>query len=220
MTGNVSLDCNAINYRNATINEVDILLTNTQWMLFNVSLALIAVMLCVLFLYSKHHILRWFYFCLWVLYVPNTVYLLTDIQYLPTQLSQVDPTFFLALLLQYAALMAAGILTYLAALGPIDHVAKRKLKLSKEIHFFIVILFNFLLGFGMVLGKLERVHSWDVFIKPVYFFEGLKHALFSAEALILSVFFGILANATYFFFRKFLYGSWLIKSLVPSKKRF
>src|SRR5437762_2251292 len=65
--------------------------------------------------------------------------------------------------------------------------------------------------FAIVLGKIERVNSWDVFLNPQLVVTSVESLFRSYELLVLAILFGLFANFFYFLFReraKKLYSQW------------
>jgi uncharacterized membrane protein len=51
---------------------------------------------------------------------------------------------------------------------------------------------------GVVLGRADRINSWDLFSKPGWVINSIIHDLHSIPLLSFILFFGLLANAIYF----------------------
>jgi len=61
---------------------------------------------------------------------------------------------------------------------------------------------NFFLGLGIVLGRVQRINSWDVIV-DIPKVIGASLSIFNSLELILFVlFFGVFANVYYFIWRK------------------
>lgn len=99
---------------------------NLSWILVNVSLALIAVGLGMVFLKARQKWLKYLSWVLWFLFLPNTIYLLTDIQYLPNQFLESSGLSRVVLLLEFGFLMSVGFWSYLMAIKPLDKVLMKK----------------------------------------------------------------------------------------------
>ena len=165
---------------------MDLLANNFQWMTINVLLAVVPLFLTALFIKENKKWVGVIIFILWLLFVPNTIYLLTDIEYLPRQFSNSNFIFDITLLLQYLTLIILGIYTYLTSMRPIA-------KLIKNPNL-IIIPFNFFIAFGVAIGKIQRTESWDVIFNPTRVITDINTTLNSPALILFVILFGILIN--------------------------
>lgn len=179
-----------------------ILTYNLSWMIFNSILALVPVMLTVM-LRQKHPKPLYFVFLLlWFLFLPNTIYLITDLQHMPAQILRSEMNIQTILIVQYITLTIFGILAYIFSLEPVSNfLKKRKLTVGQTDLFFIIL--NFIVAFGVILGKVQRTHSWFVFTDPVRVKDDILATIADPPLLGWAFFMGIIINAVYFAFRKY-----------------
>lgn len=176
-----------------------ILIENLSWMLLNIVLALIAVFFSFL-LSHKKIIPRIIFFILWLLFVPNTIYLLTDIEYFPEQFFRIGFPYQILLLMQFTLLLIIGVLTFFYSVKLFEKMLKKHY--NKPTIILILILMNFLISFGVVLGKIERVNSWNV-VTNISFVISSTLSLLSSSNVLWGIFlFGVLNNIIYFLIRK------------------
>jgi uncharacterized membrane protein len=178
-----------------------ILSYNIGWMVYNCFLALIAVGLGYFVLQVNSKFLKLLIGILWLLFLPNTIYIFTDLQHLITQWQSINPSFRSLLVLEYAIFEIVGIATFLLAFFPFEKLVK-SLKFSKKQTIWAFVVFNFVIAFGMVLGRVERVNSWQVFTNPPAVITSTFHVFHSFSLIALTVLFGLLCNFIYFLFRK------------------
>lgn len=184
---------------------MEIFLYNLYWMIPNIALASVGFVLALFYLHTKTPFLRIPLFILWLLFMPNTVYLLTDIQYLPGQLLKSDLSGTVLLLIQYSVLVFLGGVTYFAAMMPLEAFFKKN-KSKKANYNYVFVIANFAAAFAVVLGKIERTHSWYVFTQTVRVFEDIMR-VFRTPLLIFAVIaLGIFFNLLYFGLRKKITG--------------
>ena len=182
---------------------MDILLDNFAWMTFNVILALAGVLLGRQLLTSKKTSSRLILFVLWLLFVPNTIYLITDLQHFPEQFLQLNLVNKLFLIGQYLILSSLGIITFILGVQPFEKILSRtKLTKNKQTKTLILILINYLIAFGVFLGRLERVFSWEVFTNFPKVINISINSLSSLETTIFIVIFGTTINLIYFLARQ------------------
>ncbi len=179
---------------------MDILSYNIPWMAYNSFLAMIAVGLGYLTLYVQNKFIKAILGLLWLLFLPNTIYIFTDLEHVITQWKYIDPSLRSLLVLQYAILQIIGVLTFLLAFFPFEKLVK-SIHFSKKKKTQAFIFFNFVIAFGMVLGRVERINSWQVFTNPPAVIASTFHVIFSVHLLGLTVLFGLLCNFIYFLFR-------------------
>ncbi|HWA52357.1 MAG TPA: DUF1361 domain-containing protein [Patescibacteria group bacterium] len=174
---------------------MDTLFNNLSWMVWNVVLAVLPVVFIILFTKSKINLEKIIFFVFWFLFLPNSIYLITDIQYLP---GQINGEFYrdLLLIFEYLILVSLGIVTYFYALDPFIKFLKKRYK-KHNLNYFIFV-FNFLISFGVVLGKIQRAESWDVFIHPLQILSNVNALIIKQNELVFVIFFGIIINVIYF----------------------
>ena len=177
-----------------------IILFNYDWMIYNCYLACLAVGLGYLALRSKGILLKSLFGLLWLLFLPNTIYLFTDLEHLVYQWHLVRPSVLPLFLFEYLFLEVIGIITFLLSFLPFEKLL-RKVNFFKHRETVMLIIFNFLIAFGMVLGRVERINSWQVFTQPVKVFNSAINVFISPDLLGLTVLFGLLCNFVYFLFR-------------------
>ncbi len=179
---------------------MEIFVANFWWMIPNLALASLGFVFALLYLKSKSIFLRIPLFILWLLFLPNTIYLLTDSEHLVEQLPKMDFSIGVLILIQYVFLISLGVLTYFAAMMPIEVFLKRRKPKSLNSSF-VLILLNFALGFGVVMGKAERTHSWYVFTQPLRVISDIFTVLTTPLLIIVVILLGILFNLIYFAFK-------------------
>lgn len=176
------------------------LIDNLDWMTLNVALAVLGLVFGLLFVHIKEKFLKWIFLVLWMLFMPNTIYLITDIEYLPEQLMRQNIIFQFLLLLQFISLALIGIGTFIYGLSPFDKLFKGKK--NNELKVMIIFALNFLIAFAVVTGKFQRTHSWYVFTDPLRVFRDALITLNSSQLMTDVLLFGLLFNAIYFFLRR------------------
>lgn len=166
---------------------MDILLFNLSWMIYNSGLAFIPVVVGPWFLSTKNLFLKIFLFGIWLLFLPNTIYLLTDFKWFFEQFPKLELPFQMVLVIQYIVLVTLGIITFLLGLRPLC---------GKNLAIFLL---NYLIALGVALGRFERINSWDVLTQPLVVLESI---LSLQEYLLFIFLFGTLGNIIYFGYKK------------------
>lgn len=172
-------------------------------MALNSVLALVPVVLVVALRHKVSRIAGLTLFFLWLLFLPNTIYLITDLQHLPAQLlKSKDMTGQVILIIQYVVLAALGVVTYIYALEPV----RKYLKNSKKDVFVqngIYILLNYIIAFGVILGKVQRTHSWYVFTDPVRVTGDIMATITQMHLIVWIIVMGTVINVLFFLFRNY-----------------
>lgn len=180
---------------------MDTFLFNIPWMAFNLALAIIPLIFMILFFQTKKKLLQGIFLFLWLLFLPNTIYVFTDLDHFIDQFPQVSALGKLLILGQYGALEIIGFFLFFLTLSPLEKIIKKQ-KHLKHLSLQILWFFNFLLGIALVVGKVERVHSSYIFTNPRIVIEGFTHIFASFSLFWLSILFGLFINCCYFLFRK------------------
>lgn len=180
---------------------MNIILFNAGWMSYNIFLAVLAVLLGFAFLRAKKLYLKIFLFILWLLFLPNTIYLATDMKYFLEQFLEVFGYYKLVLTLQYIFLFMFGIVTFILALYPLDRaITKNKSKKmkNKQLRIILLIFINFLIAFGVALGRIQRINSWDVFFNIKAVIDASFTLLNMKDVLLAIIIFGTFSSLIYF----------------------
>lgn len=171
-----------------------VLLYTLSWMTYNVFLAILPVIFAHLFRGSKKTIYRLCFFSLWLVFLPNTLYLLTDLIHLRDDMTYLSSVQYGVLLGMYALLILIGCVTYILACLPFFMLTS-----SKKRHRTIVMLFvlNFFMGIGIVLGRIFRFNSWDLLLHPVGVFHVSKQIITTSTYISLVVLFAVMSTLLY-----------------------
>ena len=138
-------------------------------------------------------------FVLWLLYLPNSIYVITDTLHMLEQWDIVDGLGKVVLFVQYFILEFVGLAAFIFALYPFEKFL-RKSKWTGHTSRFLIFV-NFLIGLGMVFGRVDRLNSWDVFTAPQVILGSVVHIFTNMELVGLAILFGLFANFVYFLFR-------------------
>jgi uncharacterized membrane protein len=184
---------------------MDVFFNNFSWMSFNLFLAFLGIVFGWLFYYSRSRILSILFFILWVLFIPNTIYLITDLEHLYDQWGETSffPT--ILLILQYLIVSLVGIVSFVMSMHPIDKIfSTLHLRKYPTIKIGIIILVNILIAFAIILGKFERTHSWYVFTQTPRVIDDIISVLTTPLLLSLVLLFAFVTNSVYFAFSKLI----------------
>src|SRR6185437_320786 len=99
-----------------------ILIYNAGWMLYNCFLALLALGFGYFFLVSKNKKAKFLFGILWLLFLPNTIYIFTDLEHLIDQWPLLPWNFRILLALQYLLLEIFAFATFAFGLYPFEKI--------------------------------------------------------------------------------------------------
>jgi uncharacterized membrane protein len=145
------------------------LVDNAAWMAWNTVLALVPLVLARV-LFGRRERPRWVLVTggvVFVAFLPNAPYVLTDALHLPRELVATHGDHWLAaaLLGQYLCLFAVGFAAYVLSLVRLerwlaDHGVSRRAVLLTDLSL------HALCAVGIVLGRVFRFNSWDLVANP------------------------------------------------------
>ena len=133
-------------------------------------------------------------FGLWLLFLPNAPYILTDILHL-TRTSDAPAWYDLALLLSCSG---TGLLLGYLSLVDVQGIVARRL--SPVFGWIFALVSLVLSGFAIYLGRFLRWNSWDVLLTPTRLFDitaVLMHPVSNARPLSVTLVFGIILALGY-----------------------
>ncbi|MDO8269861.1 MAG: DUF1361 domain-containing protein [Candidatus Levybacteria bacterium] len=175
---------------------------NFSWMAANTILAFVPVVLVVLLRQKMSRSLHLIVFFFWLLFLPNTIYLITDLQHVGAQLLQSPVGEQIILIFQYVTLAVLGVVTYVYSLEPVSTVL-RKMRLREINKDYLYIVLNYIVASGVVLGKVQRTHSWYIFTEPLRVIADIIATITRTDLLIWIFLIGTIINVLFFLFRKY-----------------
>ncbi len=179
------------------------LLENMPMIGWNSFLVLVPILCGWLMFKTQQKLLQAAFALLWFFFLPNTLYILTDLRYLPEQWDAMSTFGKLGLAIQYILYELIGLSSFLLAVYPLEKTLLRsRWRENKVLLPFLLITVNFFIGFGMVLGRVQRLNSWDIFLDAPKVIYASFHIVSSLELLFLWMLFGVVANSVYFLFIK------------------
>lgn len=135
---------------------------------------------------------------LWLLFIPNAFYIITDFIHLGVVRSV--PILYDVFLLFSSA--SIGLILGFSSLFHIEQIIKMKFSGRKTSLIIGVIIL--IISFGIYLGRFLRFNSWDVFINHTYLIKNVWK-IFSQSATHIEVY---LYTVLFFFFLSLFYKAW------------
>jgi uncharacterized membrane protein len=175
-----------------------VIVSNISWMGFNVLLALVAVLFGWLMKGAKSKLLQIIFGVAWIIFLPNTLYLFTDIIHFFRNIHHTVGIYKFLLIFQYLLLLLLGVITYFAAMYPAEKVFVQRMKWNKTT---FIIIINGLIAFGMALGRVERISSWYILTNIPRVIHASAHVLTSTKLIILILLVTVMSTLLYFSLR-------------------
>lgn len=182
---------------------MDIFLINFNFIWINSALALVAVLFGWLMSKANSIFAKVWTGFIWLIFLPNTIYILTDISHLFEDLSKVDRLFKIILVVQYSLFSIFGVISFVVSIYFFQKLMEGKstgwkVEKMKPLTFAAICMLNFMVGFAVIMGGIERTNSWYILTDPIRVLRDVFDVLSSSEMLLLSGGIGILANIIYF----------------------
>lgn len=134
------------------------------------------------------------YGLVWLLFIPNSFYILTDFTHL-----HFKTTFQFSLdMLIISSFCFVGFYVGLLSIHTIRQLVIAKYGNTKGNIFILII--SYLSAFGIYLGRVLRFNSWDIISKPIQLAYTSIYALFSFETIIYTLQFGTIILISFILF--------------------
>lgn len=177
--------------------------TRSFFLLFipwNMFLAGVPLLFSYMLLKVKDKFVSWGMFALWLLFFPNSMYIVTDLFHLGEGYTM--PLWYDLLILFSAALN--GIIMGLISLRNAERFLRRSFS-PRLLPFFLFGLF-LLCGYGIYLGRYLRWNSWDIFMQPHLLLwdimQDILHPFRNNKSWMVSSLFAVWMHILYGYFKR------------------
>ena len=146
-----------------------------RFLVWNLFLALVPAFAAAAMLHAdrrRPRVLPAVWGALWLLFLPNAPYLITDLIHLKPR----PPVPYWFDVVLFATFVGAGVLAAFSSFHDVQQVVARRF--GRTAGWAVVALAAFASGFGIYLGRIQRLNSWDVFTQPADLFAALTERLF------------------------------------------
>jgi uncharacterized membrane protein len=136
------------------------------------------------FAITINNIKNLFYICFWLLFIPNTYYLITDFIHLYHE----NNFQFIYDFILLSSFTIVGF--YFGMLSIYEIYCQFEFFYSKKIAFVFNLLICYLCAFGIYLGRMLRFNSWDIISKPFTLFTTIFDSVFHIETILFTFILG------------------------------
>ncbi len=128
--------------------------------------------------HTNNKTMRWISYFVWLLFLPNAPYLMTDLFHL--RFHHEAPMWY-DLMLIFSAAFAGLMLFYMSVFNFLNTLNNTLfLKHKRQ----VVYLLMFLTGYGIYLGRIVRLNSWDIISSPIKVVNKISYAFMNMHNLI------------------------------------
>lgn len=149
------------------------IIENVTWLVWNISLAAVSVFAAYEMSKTRRKSLRVLFALLWILFIPNTLYMLTDVIHIVGQFGTINKFVDVFLFLWYTSMITLGICCYAWSFEWMLQYLSKHTKLSHQSIYAMGVLMNILIGIGIAMGRFARTNSWYVVTQPGRVFSDL-----------------------------------------------
>lgn len=140
---------------------------NITWLVWNLSLAAVSVFAAYYLNRTKRTGLRILLAFVWLLFIPNTLYMLTDVIHIVAQFGMINRYVDVFLFLWYTSAITLGVSCYAWSAEWMMRYADRHVTLNRRTMYVIAVVINILIGMGIAMGRFARTNSWYVLTQPI-----------------------------------------------------
>ena len=179
-----------------TLNEL--LYIDFVWMLWNIALATLPA-LCAYLLWHKKlpFVLQTILGLLWFLFIPNALYLITDIIHPVIQWPRVSHLWGIVIYLWFILILGYGVFIHRVSMRLMARFLHERHHISHRWVNIILYGMSMLIGLAIGMGRFARTNSWYVFTQPLRVVHDLVTTLTDPGVLLFSLAFGIGAGVLY-----------------------
>lgn len=180
------------------------------WMIWNLFLAFIGVIFGYLFWKSNNIFFIILFAVAWFFFIPNTIYIITDIKHLLRNLSSLDYLWEqTAYIFLYLLFLPCAFISYFMSMF-FFHKAYQKhvehIRIIKTIPYSVLILsLNTFFALGVAMGRIQRTNSWEVITNPFIVLQDALAILTIHSSFFYFGFFVIFINIIYFLGAKYIF---------------
>lgn len=168
-------------------------LFNVFMMGWNVFLSIVPIILARALQKTKSRNVQIALFPLWLVFLPNTLYMITDVIHIfNPRFSQMTIPFQILGIGLYLLIFFLAVYTFVLSIKPILHKYHAFLDgLHSQSKYLLFSFFSLLIGFAISMGRFQRTNTWYLFTQPVRVFRDVLDSLTDPTVLFVAFFYSI-----------------------------
>ena len=168
-------------------------LFNVFMMGWNVFLSVVPIILAQVLLKAKSKNVQIVLFPLWLVFLPNTLYMITDVIHIfNPRFSQMTIPFQILGIGLYLLIFFLAVYTFVLSIKPILHKYHAFLDgLHSQSKYLLFSFFSLLIGFAISMGRFQRTNTWYLFTQPVRVVRDVFDSLTDPTILFVAIFYSI-----------------------------
>ncbi len=160
---------------------------------WNVLLAIVPICLAKLIQKAKARTVETILLAVWILFLPNTLYMVTDVIHaFSYRFNSMTRPFWIMGIGLYACVIALAIFTFVLSIRPVLEKYQPFLSgLRTYEKTFLLSVFSLLVGFAIAMGRFQRTNSWYIVTQPSRVVADIAQSLTDPTVLFVAVCYSI-----------------------------
>lgn len=176
-----------------TIQSLSFFGFNVLWMGWNTLLAIVPIVLARTLHKSTSKFWQPLLFVVWLVFLPNTLYMITDVIHLfNPRFGQMTMLFKLLGVVLYLFVFGIAVGTFVLATRPVLQRYRLWLVGLKRKHQLLLFsLLSLLVGFAIGMGRFKRTNTWYLFTQPLRVVQDILSSFTDPTVLFLAAFYAL-----------------------------
>lgn len=160
---------------------------------WNITLSMVPIFLARVLKKTQSYIFQIPLFLLWLVFLPNTLYMLTDVIHVFNPKFGLQTNIFqIAGIYLYSMVITLAVLTFVLSLSPVFSKYRVFLRrLSPNSTLLLFLLFSLLVGFAIAMGRFQRTNTWYIFTQPSRVVHDIFAALTDPTVIVIALCYSI-----------------------------
>ncbi len=168
-------------------------LFNLFMMGWNVFLSVVPIFLARILHKAKSRHVQIVLFPLWLVFLPNTLYMITDVIHIfNPRFSQMTIPFQILGIGLYILIFVLAVYTFILSIKPVLQKYRAFLnRLSPSYKLILFSIFSMLIGFAISMGRFQRTNTWYIFTQPIRVVQDVIDSLTDPTVLFVALFYSV-----------------------------